>query len=86
MTANAENEHNRVFIEEQDASHLHFPHNSQHTTISLRIALFRLFRLLAYLNYTRRTSLQARSPVIHYSRTRLVVRVPSAAYSPADSV
>ena len=34
--------------------------------------LFRLFRLLAYLNYTRRTPLHARSPVIHYSRTRFV--------------
>ena len=31
--------------------------------------------LLAYLNYTRLTPLQARSPVIHYSRTRFVAQV-----------
>ena len=46
--------------------------------------LFRLFRLLAYLNYTRRTPFQARSPVIFHSRTRFVARVPSTAKQPID--
>ena len=35
-----------------------------------------LFRLLADLNYARRTPLQARSPVILHSRTRFVARAP----------
>ena len=48
--------------------------------------LFTLFTLLAYLNYTRRTPHQARSPVIFHSRTRFVARVPSTANSPADGV
>ena len=43
--------------------------------------LFRLFRLLASLNYTRRTPLHALSPVIVHSRTRFVARAPSTANS-----
>ena len=50
------------------------------------VFLFRLFRLLASLNYTRRTPLHALSPVIFHSRTRFVARVPSTANSPADGV
>ena len=46
--------------------------------------LFRLFRLLASLNYTHfRPLTVAQSPVIYYSRTRFVARVPSTANSPA---
>ena len=41
--------------------------------------------LLAYLNYTRRTPYQARSPVIVHSQTRFVARAPSTANWLADT-
>ena len=51
-----------------------------------RVRVFRLFRLLAFLNYTFQALAVTQSPVIHYSRTRFVARAPSIANSAADGV